>query len=90
MLAEDSRPVAGGRRPETGEAGGLRCLIFRIRNAESIGPWCDPKREFCSRFALFVTAKARTCAPRGRGVGPWGSPRSARVGSGAKPRLDQC
>ncbi len=30
---------------------------------------------------------ARQCAPRGRGVGPSGSPRSARVGFGAEPRL---
>ena len=29
----------------------------------------------------------QACAPRGRGVGLWGSPRSARVGFGAKPRL---
>ena len=33
-----------------------------------------------------ATAKARTCAPRGRGVGRWG-PTSGRVGFGAQPRL---
>ena len=31
-------------------------------------------------------ARARTCAPRGRGVGRWG-PTSGRVGFGAQPRL---
>ena len=31
--------------------------------------------------------RARTCAPRGRGVGLSGSPRSGRVGFGAQPRL---
>ena len=33
------------------------------------------------------TATARTCAARGGAVGPWGSPRRARVGFGAQPRL---
>ena len=32
-------------------------------------------------------ARARTCAPRGRGVGLSGSPRSGGVGRGAQPRL---
>ena len=32
------------------------------------------------------TARARTCAPGGRGVGRWG-PASGRVGFGAQPRL---
>ena len=31
-------------------------------------------------------SRARTCAPRGRGVGRWG-PTSGRVGFGAQPRL---
>ena len=31
-------------------------------------------------------ARARTCAPRGRGVGRWG-PASGRGGFGAQPRL---
>ena len=40
-----------------------------------------------SRLPVTVTPKPRMCAARGRGVGPWGSPRSARVGFGAQPRL---
>ena len=46
-----------------------------------------PKREFSIHSGPSVTARARTCAPRGGGVGQSGSPRSGRVGFGAQPRL---
>ena len=43
------------------------------------------KREVCIRLEPAVTAKPRTCAARGRGVGPWGPRGATGGGSGRSP-----
>ena len=50
-----------------------------------LGRLCGPKREFCTRSGPSVTAKpAHVRGSRARS-GAWGSPRSARGGSGRSP-----
>ena len=70
--AERVEHATGGDVPEEGHPGWL-------------GRLCGPRRESCTRLGPRVPAKARTCAPRGRGVGP-GGPRAAPAwGSGRSP-----
>ena len=85
--SEESRALPGerlARKTEVGPCGemfragapGRRCFIF-------LQAGLRPEPHTGAR----AHARARTCAPRGRGVGLSGSPRSGRVGCGAQPRL---